>query len=423
MSVARVLPGTLSGTLVAPPSKSYTHRALVAGHLAHRPYDVRRPLDADDTRITARAVGVLGSHVRFGARRWKVSPAPGTIRRRASIDCGESGTTLRFLAALAARSDRTIELRGHGRLPDRPIAELFDALEGLGATCTHPRGPLSLPASVRGPVHGGRVRIDSSKSSQFASALLLVLPTVTGDSMLELSGPIVSEPYIEATLAVLRHHRVRVARRGRRFSIPGEQTYRGAGMTVPGDASSAAYFWAAGAITGGPVRVTGIPSRWPQADLAVLELLSSAGASVRRSADGATVSGGDLRSFSVNLTSAPDLYPLAGVIAASIPGTSRLGGAAHVAHKESDRKAGTRELVRAMGAEVRSERGDLVIRGRARPRAIHYSGSADHRLVMSAAVGALRGSVPSRIGNAGAVAKSYPDFWKALDSLRRPTGT
>jgi 3-phosphoshikimate 1-carboxyvinyltransferase len=418
MSAARVPPGVLSGTVRAPPSKSYTHRALVAGHLCHAKYRVERPLDADDTRTTARGLEPLGSRVQFGARSWTVSPVPSGTSRVGLIDCGESGTSLRFLSALAGRADRPIRLRGRGRLPRRPLSELLDALVALGATCSRPGDDLSLPVTIRGPLHGGRVRLDASLSSQFASALLLVLPTVPGDSTLELVGPIVSEPYIEATLSVLRYHRIRFVRRGRRFALPGGQRFRGRSMSVPGDASSAAYFWVAGAITGGPVRVTGIPSGWPQADLAILDVLRSAGAAVQNGTTGTTVAGGALQGFSVDLTSSPDLYPLAGILAACIPALSRLGGAAHVALKESDRRDGTRRLVRAMGAEVRSERGDLVIRGRDDPRGFALAGLSDHRMVMSAAIAALRGSRPSSIADARSVSKSFPGFWNALESLR-----
>ena len=422
MTSVVVRPGRVSGSIRAPPSKSYTHRALVAGHLARRRYAVINPLDSDDTRATARALEALGSRIRFGPQRWTITPSPAKGRRIAQVDCGESGTTLRFAAALAALSDRPVRLRGRGRLPQRPLAGLFDALESLGASCQRPRGEGNLPATVHGPLRGGAVRLSASVSSQFVSALLLVLPVVPEDSTLELVGPVVSEPYIEATLAVLQHHRIRCARHGRRFSIPGGQRYLGSGLVVPGDASSAAYFWTAAAITGGRVQVTGIPRRWPQADLSVLDLLRSAGATVRRSPDGATVGGGRLRGFRIDLTGTPDLYPLAGVLAASMPERSRLQGAAHVVLKESDRRAGTRRLATAMGAEVRPDGGGMAIRGRTHPRALRMHGLSDHRLVMSAGVAALVGNGPSRIADSRAVTKSFPGFWESLSTLQGRAG-
>ncbi len=418
MSARTVRPGVAHGTVRAPPSKSYTHRALVAAHLSGRRYIVDRPLVADDTRATASAIRRLGSSVRVAAGRWTVRPDRRDHSRRVSINCGESGTTLRLVAPLAALSGRRVRLEGRGRLPRRPISALFRALEHLGATCRTPADGSGLPAVVEGPLHGGTVRLDASQSSQFASALLLALPTVQGPSRLDLVGPIVSEPYIEATLRVLDYHGVEYHRRGRRFYLPGGQRYRGTRFDVPGDASSAAYLWGAAALTGGRVSVTGVPSGWPQADLAILELLGRAGANVRANGRATTVEGRPLHPFTADLTRSPDMYPLAGVIAAAAPGTSQLTGAPHIVFKESDRRAGTIRIVRALGAEVRSDREGLTIRGRAPLRPVRLPDLDDHRLVMSAAVGALAATGPSSIGDASAVRKSFPDFWSVLDALR-----
>ncbi len=412
-----VRPGVVSGRLRAPPSKSYTHRAIVAGHLADRTYVLLRPLDADDTRATARAVGRLGSSVRRARDRWTVRPKrPASRPRPTTVDCGESGTTLRLTAALAARRSAPVTFVGRGRLADRPMRPLWEALANLGATFPAGVGR-RLPMTLRGPLHGGRVSLRASESSQFASALLLVLPTLAEDSDLTLVGDLVSRPYLEATLAVLAFHGVRVHRRGRRFRIPGGQRYRRARFAVPGDASSAAYFWTAAAVTGGQVRIDDVPPTWPQADLAILDLLERAGALVSRLPHGATVSGGELRPFEVDLTDSPDLYPLAGVLASAIRGTSAIHGAEHVAAKESDRRTGTARLARAMGARVRSTARRLTIRGTGTIRPFAWRGEGDHRMVMSAAVGALASRGPCRIEDAESVRKSYQGFWTDLDRV------
>ncbi|HEY1197979.1 MAG TPA: 3-phosphoshikimate 1-carboxyvinyltransferase [Thermoplasmata archaeon] len=417
MSTVRIRPGPACGTVRAPPSKSYTHRALVVGHLAHRPFRVRHPLDSDDTRATASAVSRLGSHVSRGHDVWQVDrPSERRPQKPVLIQCHESGTTLRFVSALAALSDRTVVIAGAERLSERPIDDLLDGLKALGASCRHRHGR-GLPIEVRGPMHGGRVSLDASKSSQFASALLLTLPALEGDSSLELTGTVVSKPYLDATLAVLTHHGVRVERRGRRFYIPGQQRFRGSGFTVPGDASSAAYLWAAAAVSGGTVRVEGIPSTWPQADLAVLDLLRTAGATVTRRPSGATVTGGTPKPFRIDLTDAPDLYPLAGVLAATTPGVSWIVGAEHVVLKESDRKTASALLARRLGATVESTEGGLRIRGTRRPRALDLRHLSDHRLVMSAAVGALAADRESVVGERTAVRKSFPGFWTTFAAL------
>lgn len=420
MTAVRIVPGPVAGNVRAPPSKSYTHRAVVAAHLARRPSTIERPLRSDDTLATAAAIRALGSTVRIGRDRWTIAPPARRARRRAvRIDCGESGTTLRFASALAALGDTPVELVGAGRLPDRPMGALVAALRALGATVTATRPPHSLPMTVRGPIHGGSVAVDASESSQFVSALLLALPTLESGSTVRLPSAPVSAPYIEATVAVLRDRGVRVAplRGGKEYRLPGGQQYRGGRFRVPGDASSAAYLWAAAATGGGSVTVRGLPDRWPQADLAVLDLLVRFGAKVLRGARGTTVRAWTRRPFTVELTDAPDLYPLAGVLAAYAPGTSRLEGAAHVVAKESDRRAETIRLVRALGASARVSRGGLEIRGLERPRAFRWPDASDHRLVMSAAIAALGTTGPSTVGDRGAVDKSFPEFWSVLAQL------
>jgi len=413
-----ILPGPLQGLAIAPSSKSYTHRALIAGFLSRRRFSVDSPLDSEDTRATALALHRLGARVDRFRRRWTVAPPHRTAGSRPTvIDCGESGTTLRFATVLAALGDRPVRFRGRGRLTHRPMRPLMNALSELGATVRPDRG--SLPFMVCGPIHGGRVGLDASESSQFASALLLALPTLAEDSRIVLEGRIVSEPYMEATLALLRRLGVRVLRRGREFRIHGGQNYVGHLLTVPGDASSAAYFWVAGAIAGGPVSVSGVSHEWPQADLAILDLLARAGAEVREEKRTITVRPGIPRPFSVDLTDCPDLYPLAGVLAATIPGTSHLRGAAHVVHKESNRRTGTARLAAAFGARVHRIPGGLSIEGRDRLRPVDLPHLSDHRVVMSAAIGALAASGPSRIGEVEAVRKSFPGFWKTLEGLRR----
>lgn len=415
MTRVRVRPGRVRGRVRAPPSKSYTHRALVVGHLSGQRFRVEHPLDADDTRRTAQAIARLGTPVSRAADRWTVDARTSRPPRFVSIDCGESGTTLRFAAALAARGPGTVRFTGRSRLGERPMQALLRGLRSLGAS-TRGTGR-GFPLEVRGPIHGGRVRLDASVSSQFTSSLLLTLPTLPDDSRIDLVGPVVSAPYIDATLAVLRDQGVRVLRRGRSFTIPGGQRFRGRSFRVPGDASSAAYLWAAGAVAGGPVRVHGVGPEWPQADRAVLDLLASAGAQVSGEASAVTVRAGRRRPFVVDLTDAPDLYPLAGVLAAVTPGRSRLRGAPHVVHKESDRRAETGRLARAFGARVETDAMGLSIEGTSTPSRVTLPDLADHRLLMSAAVGALAADGPSQLGPAEAVGKSFPGFWDALREL------
>jgi 3-phosphoshikimate 1-carboxyvinyltransferase len=203
------------------------------------------------------------------------------------------------------------------------------------------------------------------------------------------------------------------------FGIEGVPTFRRRSLRVPSDASSAAYLWSAAVATGGSVAVKGEFFRWPQADLRLLDILEEFGARVDRTAREVRVSGRPTRSVRADFTDSPDLFPLVGVLAALVEGReSVLSGASHLVLKESDRRAGTARLVRALGARAELRDGKLRIRGTNHPRPIRAEHLTDHRMVMSAAVGALAASGPSRVGDAGAVSKSFPEFWNVLDSVR-----
>ncbi len=415
----RIYPAVVSGRVRAPPSKSYTHRALIAGFLTSRVHRVYRPLDADDTRATANGITQLGARIsRKNPARWTLTPEPlRRPRRPRTIRCRESGTTLRFLCAVAALGERTLRFEGSPSLARRPMDELWEALRSLGAEVTPARRGRSLPFLVRGPLHAGSLKIFGGTSSQFVSALLLTLPVLDGDSEVQLTGSVVSRPYLDATISVLKSHGIRYRRRPRGYELPGSQIYRAREFRVPGDASSAAYLWTAAALTEGSIRVDGLDFDRPQADAAILPILEKAGADVTMDSDGATVSGGTLRPFTADLSDSPDLYPLLGTLAAFIPGKSRLLGAPHVVFKESNRREGTMRLASAFGARVTSSNGGLAILGHSHPSGISFEGLDDHRLVMSAAVGALAANSPSILGDARCVRKSFPEFWNALRSI------
>ncbi len=418
MTVARIAPGPVDGAVEAPPSKSYTHRLLLAAHLSGRTGRLVRPLVSADTLRTARALRALGSEVQLGPARWTVGSAPGrSSGRAATIRCGESGTTLRLLSAAAALRSHRVRFVGEGRLPRRPMRPLFAALRTLGARIDLGRPGHALPFELQGPIHGGELRLPVDESSQFTSALLFALPTVRPGSRIRAIGTPVSEPYVRASLEVIRRHGVSVSVTPDGFRIPGGQRFGPVDATVPGDASSAAYLWAAAALTGGSVSVRGIPPGWPQADLAILPLLRRYGATVTRRGEAISVRGGRRRPFRVVLTDAPDLYPLAGVLAAAAPGRSLLIGADHVVAKESNRRLETVRLVRSLGAKVTVAGGGLAIDGTDRPRRFRLGKALDHRLVMSASVGALAADGPSEVSDAAAVAKSFPAFFATLAAV------
>jgi 3-phosphoshikimate 1-carboxyvinyltransferase len=420
-----VAPGPLEGTVMAPPSKSYTHRALVAGYLSEATYRVRSPLVADDTRATRSGLVALGARVGASDSVWTLRPGaagssgPARVARTPTVRCRESGTTLRFLVAVAAREAHATRFVGTEGLARRPMRDLFDTLRAAGARIDTDAPEAALPCRVTGPIRPASLSLDGGVSSQFLSALLLVLPTLEGDSSVAILGDRVSRPYVEATEAVLCAHGIAIEADGRVYEIPGRQRYRATEFRVPGDASSAAYLWAGAAISGGTVTVRGVPAAWPQADRAILDILERMGAQVRVRGDDVTVAAKDLRGTEADLEDSPDLYPLVGVLACYAGrGRTRIRGAAHAAFKESDRRAATVRLVRAFGGEASLGSDGLEIRPPPKgPRGVRLSGIADHRVAMSAAVGALGVHGRSHIDDATCVAKSFPSFWRVLRRL------
>ena len=416
MTVVRLVPGAIDGKVRAPPSKSYTHRALVVGFLSGSRYRLVNPLRSADTLATARGLGALGARVRAGRREWTLHPSSGTPRPRPEIACGESGTTLRFLAAVAARNARVVRFQGDARLARRPIDELLEALERRGVNVRHPPAR-SLPLEVRGPVRPGPFRVDGSRSSQFVSALLLLLPSLDGDSTLRWVGAAVSRPYVAATVALERAHGLRLRGTGRRWSIPGRQHVTRSRFEVPGDASSAAYLWAAAAVTGGRVAVEGISRRWPQADLAIVDLLERMGSIAREIPRGIEISGVARRGVVADLSDSPDLFPLVGAVAATVPARSVLRGAPQLVFKETDRLRSTRRLLSLLGARVRSIPDGIEVVGRRPTRRLSRVRFGDHRLVMAGAIAALAADAASTFADVPVVAKSFPGFWTALRAI------
>ena len=414
----------MDAVIQAPPSKSLTIRALAAAALADGRSALRRPLISDDTHTMADALRKLGIAVSRRGGSWIVEgqagriPAPGAM-----LDLGHAGTPLRLLTALCCLGRGRFVLDGSPRMRQRPVQDLLSALSALGVTILSQQGngcpPVELVASG---FPGGRVTMRGAASSQFVSALLMAAPCGQRDLELTVEGPLVSRPYVDLTLSVMETFGVQVQRdEHRSFLVPAGQTYSPRVYPVEGDASSAAYFWAAAAVTRGRVRVSGIPEGSRQADLIVLKLLEEMGCRVAGTEDGFEVTGGPLRGIDADLTDAPDLGPTLAMLALFAEGPTTLRGVSHLRLKESDRLEATAACVRALGASA--DVGESMLRvvppaaGESGLRGADIDPHDDHRLAMAFSVAGL--AIPGvTILNHGCVSKSLPDFFELLASLR-----
>lgn len=411
MTALTIHPRRVFGHAHAPPSKSYTHRAYVAGALSGNGL-VRRPLKAHDPDATLEGLHGLGFLLTHEAAGTRIG---GNLRPAARpIDCRESGTTLRLLCGVASLSREDSIFTGAASLARRPITGLLNALQELGAAAVA-KGD-GFPIRVRGPLMGGTCSVPGDESSQFLSTLLMTAPLARGDTTIKLSSPLVSRPYVDMTLFVLRHHRLQVKDGPTTFFIPGGQTPRQRPFDVPGDYSSAAPLLAAAAVTQGNVTLTGFVKEDPQGDRAIGDKLKAFGADVQQRDDAITVQGTTLTAADLDIGDTPDLFPVLAAVAANAPGTSRLYGAPHLRHKESDRVSTTSRLLAAFGIRSEPKPDGLIIHG-GRPHKATVDPAGDHRIAMAGAVLALAADGESRIEQPHVVAKSYPDFWKDLGTL------
>ena len=320
-------PGRDKGTVVAAPSKSYTHRAYLLGLLAEGTTRVRDPLVSEDPRATLEAVEQLGARVkREGGV--VVIQSDGRLHVPAKdIDCLNSGTTLRLLTAIAGLCDGEVTLTGDASLRKRPMQPLLDALAGLGVKTRGTDG--KAPVAVRGPMAGGHAVLPGDVSSQFVSALLLAGARTPSGVRVTVSGDLKSRPYVDITAEMMADFGARCETTPDGFHAPGGQRYHAADYRVPGDYSTAAFALVAGALAG-EVTVDNLPQRTAQGDKAILDYLERFGAQVSRQGRAATVRAAPLRGTSIDLSDTPDAFPVLCALAAHAQGETILSGAAHL---------------------------------------------------------------------------------------------
>ena len=324
--------GKIDGRLAAPASKSMAVRAVAAALLTRGQTRIEGWSRCEDAQAALRVASSLGAQVQTADEALVVEG--GLNPSGQPLDCGESGLSLRLFAALAGLCAQPLTLTGHGSLSQRPLQMVVQPLRDLGVECTASQG--RLPLQVCGPMRGGRVRVDGSVSSQSLTGLLMALPVCAGDSRIEVRD-LTSKPYVRMTLELLNQFGVRVEADPelRWMQIPGGQIYwPGSAYSVPGDWSGAAAVLVAGALCG-RVSLTGLALNSSQADRAVLDALTAAGAKVSWEedfvGDCVTVERGDLRAFAFDLTDCPDLAPALVALASACPGRSELRGADRLA--------------------------------------------------------------------------------------------
>ncbi|MFD1686920.1 3-phosphoshikimate 1-carboxyvinyltransferase [Halobellus litoreus] len=416
----------VEGRVRAPPSKSYTHRAILAAGYGGEAV-VSDPLVSADTRATMRAVEAFGGSVdRSGDdSRLEISGFDGRPGVPDDVvDCANSGTTTRLVTACGALADGLCVFTGDDSLRSRPQGPLLDAIDQLGGRAESTRGNGQAPLVVGGDTGGGRVSIPGDVSSQYITALLMAGAVTDEGIEIDLETELKSAPYVDITLEVLRDFGIEAERTAEGFAVPGGQSYDPVGgeYAVPGDFSSMSYLLAAGAVAAADGKSVVVEGARPsaQGDSAIVAILESMGASIEwdREAGEITVPRSSLSGTTVDVGDTPDLLPTIAALGAVADGDTVIENCEHVRYKETDRVSAMAEELTKMGASVTEEADRLTIHGSETDLVgARVDGRADHRIVMSLAVAGLVADGETVIEGGEHVDVSFPDFFDAMASL------
>lgn len=387
-------PGLLRGSVRVPPSKSAAHRMLIAAALADAPTEMEISALNEDILATIGCLRALGAEIEYTDAGLRVRPIGASLRAQASLSCGESGSTLRFMLPVAAALGVECTFSGAGRLPERPNRILTDALNAHGVRADREL----LPIQLSGRLRGGTYAVAGNVSSQYITGLLLALPLCAEDSEIVLTKALESASYVGITLEALSMFGVRVYETPQGWRIPGGQRYMTPGrVQVEGDWSAAAFWLAANAL-GSRVACEGLRADSAQGDRAMVQRLNALGGEI-------------------DVSDTPDLVPALAVAAAAHPGRTHITGAARLRMKESDRLRAVADMLHALGGQAEEQADGLIIDGGRPFTGGTVNGVNDHRIVMAAAIAATAAQGDVTLTDARAVAKSYPNFFEEFRRL------
>jgi 3-phosphoshikimate 1-carboxyvinyltransferase len=413
MSDVKFSPFVPKGTVNVPPSKSDVHRAIICAAMANGVSRISPVALSNDIKATIGCIKALGADAVLENNVLTVDGTNMYKNKTALLDCGESGSTLRFFIPIAAVGNINAIFVGKGKLPQRPIGIFTEALPKAGTVCKTEGG---LPLEIKGQLKSGIFEIPGNVSSQFITGLLLALPILEGDSEIVLTSPLESVGYIAMTIRTMKQFGVNIQATEKGWHIKGGQSYKTCDYTTDGDWSQAAFFMVLGAVSG-KVTVKGVAKDSTQGDKKCAEILARFGAKVTQLDNEVTVEKGELKAITIDASQIPDLVPVLSVCAAFAEGTTKIINAERLRIKECDRLKVTAELLNNLGGKVKELSDGLEITGVSSLKGGNVNGYNDHRIVMSAAVCAARSDEDITATFAMSINKSYPDFYIDYNSI------
>lgn len=418
MDKVLIAPTKFNGKIHIPSSKSMGHREIICAGLAQGTSVIDNISMSKDIEATCRCLQALGVQIenvpsRFAGRTaLRVTGSGKLAAAESGADCGESGSTLRFIIPLAALLGQPFTLTGHGRLVSRPLQAYYDIFDSQQLGYSTENG--QLPLTVNGRLQLGHYQLPGDVSSQYVSGLLFALPLLEGDSVLEITSPLESASYVNLTLSCLAKYGIKIENEGHRlYKIPGRQKYQPQNSNVEGDWSQAAFWLVAGAL-GKQVSSTGLTADSLQGDRAVLNIMQRMGAKLTQEQDAVTAEQSTTAGCVIDAADCPDIIPVLTVLAAVSAGTTKIINAARLRIKECDRLAAMTSELNKLGAKITELPDGLVIEGceQGLRGGAQVDAWNDHRIAMSLAVAAAACNEPFTLTGAASVAKSYPEFWQ-----------
>lgn len=407
---------TLKGLVHAPSSKSYSHRAIISATLCNETTRIIAPSSCDDVNATLRACRYIGAYINEKENELSIT-GPGKIKAPNNIiDCGESASTLRFLFPVMTLAHGKTILSGSPQLIKRPIGVLVKALKKLGAECVSSNG--YPPVTVEGKgLLGGITSIRGDISSQFITGLLFATPLAEKETEIHVTTRLESKPYVNLTTNILEKHGIKIESTPslRVFRIPPMQRYRATTHIVPGDYSSAAFIMAAAALTQSTIRVMNLVPNQP--DSMILSLLKQMGAYIEVDNNQVKINGGKLNSVEVDARDIPDLVPVIAALGCKATGITRIIRAKRLRYKESDRLSTLAQEFQKFGVKITENGESLTVIAPSKLIGSKVDSHGDHRIAMACAILGLISQGTTEINGSECIEKSYPSFFKDLESL------
>jgi len=407
----------ITGTVKIPGSKSHTIRSIYIASLADGTSVIRAPLLSLDTEAAIRVCGAFGAEIKKEDDRLEVTGFGGKPSIPEDvIDVGNSGTTLRLGVSTAALGEGYSLFTGDEQIRSRPMKPLLQSLNDLGALAVSTRGNGKAPLIVKGRASGGKTGLDAV-TSQYLSSLLINAPLFEKDTQITVTK-LNEVPYVDMTLSWLDEQDILYEREGyQRFLITGSQSYHTFKKTIPGDFSSASFFFVLGALSEEGIRLNNLSMTDPQGDKRVIEILKDMGADVKIDKDSIEVKGGELKGRTIDMNDIPDALPVMAVAGCLAEGTTELRNVPQARLKETDRISVMYNELSKMGADITEKEDGLVIK-KSRLKSAAVSGFSDHRVVMALAVAGLQVDGETIIDTAESAHVTFPDFFDLIRQCR-----